>query len=99
MFWVLTCVIAQAQNAIAGKVFEKHGTNREYLVGVNVIVEGTQEGTVSDANGEFSMTINSSLPVKIIFSYVGYTSDTVIVTAVGVYCTKLHASACDLGIV
>jgi TonB-linked SusC/RagA family outer membrane protein len=67
---------ALQQVKITGKVTDA-GTG-ESLPGVNVIVEGTTVGTTSDGKGQFTINVpdaNSNL----IFSYVGYTSQTVAV--------------------
>ncbi len=54
------------------------GVTNDPLPGVNVVVEGTTMGTVSDANGNF--TIDVSSPEKVlVFSYVGYLTERVTV--------------------
>jgi TonB-linked SusC/RagA family outer membrane protein len=53
---------------VRGKVVDATG---ETLIGVNVIVKGTNQGTVTDTNGEFNLSVpspNSTL----MFSYVGF---------------------------
>lgn len=42
----------------------------EPLIGVNVIVEGTEIGTITDLNGHFTLSVPKSGTLK--FSYVGY---------------------------
>lgn len=58
------------EKAVSGTVTEASGSP---LPGVNVIVKGTQTGTVTNADGFFSLTVpdESSL---LIFSFVGYVS-------------------------
>jgi TonB-linked SusC/RagA family outer membrane protein len=46
-------------------------TTGETLIGVNVIVKGIRQGTVSDINGEFSLPVPSSNST-LVFSYVGF---------------------------
>ncbi len=48
----------------------------EPIVGVNVIIEGTTLGTVSDADGRYSIEVPSSNSV-LIFTFVGYTTEKV----------------------
>ena len=54
--------------AITGRVTDEKG---EVLPGVNIILKGTQQGTVSDAKGAFSMDIPNENAV-LVFSFVGY---------------------------
>lgn len=46
------------------------------LPGVNVIVEGTTVGTTTDMDGKYSIDVNSP-NVNLVFSYVGYVSQTI----------------------
>jgi TonB-linked SusC/RagA family outer membrane protein len=57
-------------NVINGKVREQNGG---VLPGVSIIVKGTQRGTVSDENGQFSIETQPGDAV-LIFSFVGYKS-------------------------
>lgn len=53
---------------VKGKVFNK---NREILIGVNILIEGTSVGTVTDPEGNYFLSVpdtNSTL----LFSYIGY---------------------------
>ena len=52
---------------VSGKVSDESGT----LVGVNVLVKGKVQGTVSDRDGNFSLDVAES-PVTLVFSIVGY---------------------------
>lgn len=61
---------AVGQITVSGKTTdEKTG---EPLVGVNIYVAEESQGTVSDANGFYELTLASDAPVTIVFSYVGY---------------------------
>lgn len=64
----LSNVSAYAQTNVRGKVTDTSG---ETLIGVNVIVEETQQGTVTDIDGEFNLSVSESDAV-IEFSYVGF---------------------------
>lgn len=73
LFLILLSILSfalQAQNQIqiSGSVKDA-GTNEE-LIGVNVIIIGTSTGTVTDANGNFSLSVPSNGSVKV--SYIGY---------------------------
>ena len=54
------------------------------LVGANVIVEGTEAGTSTDVDGNYSLTIPAGLSTaKVTARYIGYKQATVTVTASG----------------
>jgi len=56
------------QIAITGKVSD---SKNEPLLGVNISVKGTAVGTVSDENGQFSLTVSDESSV-LLFKYIGY---------------------------
>ncbi len=64
---------AQAHK-ISGKITS---AANEALIGVSVLVSGTTQGTVSDVDGNY--TINADDNATLVFSYVGYVSQTVAV--------------------
>jgi len=59
---------------ISGKVTA--ASDGSGLPGVNVIIKDTQEGTITDMNGDYSLQIPSG-DVTLVFSYVGYNSSEV----------------------
>ncbi|GAB4000392.1 TonB-dependent receptor [Spirosoma daeguense] len=61
--------------AISGKVADENGNA---LPGVSIVVKGTTRGTTSDANGQFRMTLLTGDNV-LVFSFVGYSSQEVVV--------------------
>ena len=63
-----------AQTVINGRVTEA-GTNNP-LLGVTVNEKGTNHLTQTDADGKFSISVNSS-QAKLVITYVGYVSQTV----------------------
>lgn len=65
-----TSSTAWAQQKVTGKVVDD---NSQILPGVNVVERGTTNGTSTDANGLFSITINGDNAV-LVFSFVGYVS-------------------------
>ncbi len=44
----------------------------EVLPGVNVLVKGTQEGTVTDEKGRFSILVNPEATPVLVFSFIGF---------------------------
>lgn len=59
---------------VTGRVVDSAG---EPLIGATIMVEGTKEGAVTDIDGNF--TINTTSKAKLVISYVGYTTQTVLV--------------------
>jgi len=70
-------IIIQSQT-ITGKVTSVE--DGEPLPGVNVLVKGTSQGTVTDMNGAYSLTVSTPNPV-LVFSFIGYTTEEVVVGA------------------
>lgn len=73
----LTCLLlsvgyALAQNKISGVVLEDSG---EPCIGATVIVQGTKQGTKTDLDGRFTITVPAGK--KLVISYVGMQSQTV----------------------
>jgi TonB-linked SusC/RagA family outer membrane protein len=78
---------------ITGKVTEADGSA---LPGVNVIIEGTNLGTVTDADGNYSIDAPSSESV-LVFSFIGYTTHKATIGALSVVDVSLEADATKLG--
>jgi len=62
--------MASAQTTISGKVTET-GTG-EALIGANILVKGTVLGTITDVDGNFSLTVSSSPPITLLITSVGF---------------------------
>ena len=54
------------------------GTTKEALPGVSIVIKGTQLGTLTDQDGKYSITVNNEQNV-LIFSYVGYVAQEILV--------------------
>jgi len=65
------------QQKVTGSVTD--ATNGEPLVGVNITIEGTTIGVISDVNGKFSIEVPQANAV-LVFSYIGYNPEKVIYT-------------------
>jgi TonB-linked SusC/RagA family outer membrane protein len=72
MVIITVCGFAQTQK-ITGKITDSSG---EPLPGVTVVVKGTTTGTVTDIDGNYSMT-NVSAESVLVFSFIGMTSQEV----------------------
>ena len=77
--WILLLVVTTQSFAqtttVSGKVTDME--SGEALVGVNVFIKGTQTGTITDINGEYSLPAESN--DVLVFSYVGYVPEEVAV--------------------
>ena len=78
-----SATISYAQEQIKGAVkttFLREGKEQaEPIVGANVYWDGTTSGVATNANGAFNLGITVKLPHKLIISYVGFISDTILV--------------------
>src|SRR5690554_1426096 len=66
---------AQQQRSVSGKVTDSGG---QPLPGVTVVVKGTTQGTVTNADGNYSLT-NISEDATLVFSFVGMRTQEVVV--------------------
>lgn len=71
MFLAATVTVAQ-DVTVTGRVSDENG---EALIGASVVVQGTTTGTITDANGDYRLSVpaNSSL----VFSFIGYLDQTI----------------------
>src|SRR5690554_2304424 len=78
--FLLTCItlINGAQNLMPVKGVVKDASTGEALIGVNILVEDTQAGTITGIDGDFTIEIpfNGSLRI----SYIGYKPQTLVIT-------------------
>ena len=71
---LLFCMNTYAQRAISGTVIDTDGIP---LIGVNILVEGTSTGTVTDLDGKY--TVEAPEGAVLIFSYTGFESQSITV--------------------
>lgn len=69
---------AQTQHTITGTVV--NSSTGQGMPGVTVSVKGAATGAVTNAQGEFRVNTTRSLPLTLVFSYVGFKSQEVAVT-------------------
>jgi TonB-linked SusC/RagA family outer membrane protein len=69
MLCVLAMNIAHAQVTVSGKIVS--GEDQSPIPGANVLIKGTSNGTISDAEGRFTIAAPSSTDVLVI-SFVGF---------------------------
>ena len=68
-FLVFIPIFTFAQNTITGTVLDDEG---QPLYGATVIIKDSNNGTVTDAQGQFSLTTQRSFPIPIEVSFVGF---------------------------
>lgn len=72
---ISTAVERQEQQSVSGKVTDKNGTP---LPGVSVALKGATVGTVTDADGSFSLRLPASQEKgTLVFSFIGFTTQEV----------------------
>ena len=69
---MMVSTIAWAQQRITGTVQDEKG---EPLIGVSVTEAGAQGGTITDADGKFTLTVKPGTRLEV--SYIGYVKQTV----------------------
>ena len=66
---ILTSSDIFAQITLKGKVSDR--SNKESLIGSNIVIKGTTKGTTTDIDGNFVLEVDS-LPVTLVATFVGY---------------------------
>lgn len=67
-FFIMANLVAQG-NSISGTVID---SNKEPIIGVTILIEGTNKGTQTDFDGKFEIKNISSNDKKLVLSYIGY---------------------------
>lgn len=66
---------SQTAKVVKGKIVDENG---EPLIGVNVAIDGTTTGTITDFDGNFSMSVFANSTLKV--SYIGYATQLIAVS-------------------
>lgn len=80
----VSITISQQQKKITGVVTDKEGVP---VIGANVLEKGTTNGTVTDADGRFSLDISRNATLQI--SYLGYNTQNIVVGNQTTFAVKL----------
>ncbi len=80
--------VADLDKTVTGKVSAANG---EYLPGVSVTVKNTTQGTITNVNGEFSLSVPGDDAV-LVFSFIGYQSREVTVGSQSNFAIQLSTS-------
>ena len=81
-----------AQSTFTGTVLDQ--VSNQPIPGVNVVVEGTQNGTSTDFDGKFSLNVKKG--DNIVFSYIGYKNYTLVYAAQKDIAIRLQEDASQL---
>ena len=72
IFFSMTLRMVSAQNVVVSGTITA-ADSREGLPGANIIEKGTDNGTISDLNGKFSITVNAD--ATLVISSIGYLTE------------------------
>jgi len=76
---MMVCALPSQSQVIFGQVLDN--SSGKPLGGVNISVQGSVEGTVSNKKGEFSLQPKHKFPLTLIFSMVGYKTQKMVASA------------------
>lgn len=91
-FFMMLSAASYAQGLVQGRVTDE---NDQALPGVNILIKGTTQGTVVDANGEYRLE-NVPTDGSLVFSFIGYASQEVAVAGKATINVKLQLDATSL---
>ncbi|WBL44037.1 SusC/RagA family TonB-linked outer membrane protein [Algoriphagus halophytocola] len=74
---LLVCIagVSWAQSSVTGNVSDER--TGEPLIGATILIKGTTTGAVTDLDGNFTLVLNGTEGVELIFSSIGYSSKTI----------------------
>ncbi|MFO7852308.1 MAG: SusC/RagA family TonB-linked outer membrane protein [Bacteroidota bacterium] len=91
IFFSFATVFAQEKLSVSGTVVDESG---ETLPGVSIVEKGTTNGTVTDLNGNYSIEVDQG--ATLVFSFVGYLSQELVIQQSGTYDVELEADVIGL---
>ncbi|MCM5661901.1 TonB-dependent receptor [Galbibacter mesophilus] len=93
-FIFMSAGIISAQTTISGNVTDEQG---QPIPSANVIVSGTSVGTVTDFDGNFTLSVEQSFPISITVSSIGFTSQTIALSSSESISVQLAEQTTNLG--
>lgn len=93
MSFCMTAAFAQS-GAVKGKVLDELG---EPIIGANIVEKGTTNGTITDIDGNFTLTVNDLKKSILQFSFIGYNTSEEGVKGRKTVDVKLAPSVVNLG--
>jgi TonB-dependent starch-binding outer membrane protein SusC len=89
---LITLSVYAQEKTVTGVVTD--ADSREPLPGVTIVIQGTTRGTVTNFDGEFSVQVEEGQ--TLIFSFVGYTPQEIVVSTANVLNVRLRQSVVGL---
>ena len=94
VFMLFFTAIASAQSVeVKGTVLDN--ATQESLPGVSIIIKGTTQGAITDINGDYSIRVSQE-DALLVFSFIGYESQEVLVNGQSTVNVSLKTSTSDL---
>jgi len=85
-------MVYQSNLSVSGQVLDEYDAP---LIGLSVGVQGTNSGTITDVNGNFALSVSGNQDV-LLFRYIGYQTQSVIVANTRVFKIKMKPTNLDL---
>lgn len=85
--------LSSIQQVVTGHVFDSE--SGEPIPGVNILIEGTNNGTITNLDGSYSIEVEGTDQV-LIFSYVGYISQSIPINGQNVINVRLSLDIAEL---
>ena len=92
-FTFLISPLNAQSSSVSGKVTS--ADNNQPMVGVNILVQGTDQGTTTDTDGNYTIALNNP-GATLVFSYIGYTTKKVLVDSQTILNMTLEIDALGL---
>lgn len=67
----------EAQTIVSGTITDNE--TRKPMAGANIAVKGSVRGTISNASGKYSLNIQQATPYTLVFSYIGFRTEEIVV--------------------
>ena len=78
IMFLVTCMAYAQTTQVSGVVYDNTGAT---LPGANVIIKGTTNGTITDMNGRFSLSVENASKQALRVSFIGMTDQEVSLAA------------------
>ena len=72
---MLSTCVAWAQRSVSGQVVDEQN---QPLIGVNILIQGTTTGTITDVDGNYSLQVPDN-NATLVYSSIGYVTQTLVV--------------------
>lgn len=94
MSFCMTGAVFAQKAVIKGNVVDENG---EPIIGANILVKGSTNGTITDINGNYSLEVENAKGTVLQISYIGYNSVEEAVKGRNAVSFKLEPSVVNLG--